>query len=193
MSTALIRKARRQALQAIRELKHIDRRLTELGCLNAHIHFKRRLNRHGESVITNMMYLLEPQDRITRKRRYTYIGVDRGRQDDALERMERFKTRQRLRARIAGLKHTFRRADNELTATLATYRALARQARDCAREFAPQAQRLSRWNASLQAGTKPILPETLFMPDGTPDSLVTATIDSLPPAKSTIIPNRRRK
>lgn len=143
MSAALIQKARREALKAIRELKHIDRQLTHLGCLDAHIHFKRRLNGQGELIVTNMMYLLEPQDSVSGKRGYTYIGVNRARQDDALARIERFKDRERLRSRIVQLKQTFRQAENELTAVLAMYRALIVQARDCAREFAPLAQETS--------------------------------------------------
>lgn len=139
MSTTLIRNARRQAWEAIRELKRIDRRLTVLGCLDAHVHFKRRLNRHGDLIATNMMYLLEPQNRATGKRSYTYIGVDQARQDDALARIERFRVRQRLRARIAQLKQTFRTAERELATSLAIYRALVVQARDCAREFAAHA------------------------------------------------------
>lgn len=137
MSTALIRKARLQALAAICDLKHIDRQLTHLGCLEAHIHFKRRFNSQGELVVTKMMYLLEPQDPVTRKRGYIYVGIDPVRQDDALARIERFKVRERLRARIVRLKRTFRCAEYELTTALAIYRELAVQARDCAREFAP--------------------------------------------------------
>ena len=143
MSTALIRKAREQALEAIRVLKHIDRQLTQLGCLDAHIHFKRRLNGQGELVITNMMYLLEPQDPVTRKRGYIYVGVNSVRQGDALARIERFKIRERLRARIVQLKQTFRCAENELTTALAIYRELAVPARDCAREFALHARETS--------------------------------------------------
>ena len=143
MNTALINKARRQALKAIRDLKHIDRQLTHLGCLDAHVHFKRRINGEGELIVTNMMYLLEPQDPVSGKRCYTYVGVNRARQDDALARIERFKVRERLRARIVQLKQTFRHAETELTTALAMYRALAVQARDCAHEFAPLAQETS--------------------------------------------------
>ena len=121
----------------------MDRQLTRLGCLDAHVHFKRRLNGQGELIVTSMMYLLEPQDPVSRKRRYTYIGVNRARQDDALARIERFELRERLRARIVRLKQSFRCAEHELTTALAMYRELTVQARDCAREFA-----LLAWEAS---------------------------------------------
>lgn len=148
MSIALIRKAKRQAWQAIRDLKQIDRRLTALGCLEAHVHFKRRLNRHGETVVTNMMYLLEPQDRTTGRRPYTYIGIDQARQDEVLAQIERFEIRERLRGRITQLKRTYRTAERELATALAIYRALFVQARDCAREFAPYA---SSWDSTRAA------------------------------------------
>lgn len=140
----MIRNARRQAWRAIRDLKHIDRRLTTLGCLKAHVHFKRRQNLGGGTVVTNMMYLLEPQDRDTGRRRYTYVGVDRGRQDEALSKIERFRIRSRLRARIVQLKQTCRTAERELETALVIYGALRAQAQDCAREFAPYAETPSR-------------------------------------------------
>lgn len=138
MSAAIVRKARQRVLAAIRELKHIDRRLTQLGCLNAHVHFKRGLNQQRETITTNRMYLLEPQHRVTRKRGYTYIGVNPDRQSDALARIRRFKVREQLRARIVQLKRALRQADRELSTALTSYRTLCEQARAYAREFAPQ-------------------------------------------------------
>ena len=141
MSVPLVQKAREQALNSIRELKRIDRRLTKLGCLNAHVHFKRRNTADGEGAPSNMMYLLEPQDRVTKKRAYTYVGIDEKKQKRASERIARHKLRERLRAKIAMLKSALRKADAQLTATLKTYRALAAKARASVTSFAKKARR----------------------------------------------------
>lgn len=140
MSLTLIKKARERAMTAIRELKRLDRRLTSLGCLNAHIHHKTRTDDNGATVRTNMMYLLAPQDRKTKRRHYTYIGVKETKQKSASERIARFKLRERLRKRIAMLKSALRRADEQLSATLKTYKDLADKARRSVRDFSRNAR-----------------------------------------------------
>ncbi|MEM6483893.1 MAG: hypothetical protein AAF662_02745 [Pseudomonadota bacterium] len=130
----LIKRARTKAADAIRDLKRLDRVLTKLGCVNAHIHYKGR-KIDGQTVPTNQMYLLGAQDKVTKKRPYTYIGVDEDKQREAAESISRYKIRETLRARISELKSTMRKADLQLHKSLATYRELAQQAVASVREY----------------------------------------------------------
>lgn len=130
----LIKRARTKADEAIKDLKRLDRLLTRLGCVNAHIHFKsRKVN--GVSQKTNQMYTLGPQDTKTKKRQYTYIGVDDAKQREAAESISRYHIREKLRERIAELKSSMRKADLQLHKTLDTYRDLANQAVASVREY----------------------------------------------------------
>ena len=85
-----------QLLEKIRariyELGLQEAMVTKMGCILAHAHFKTG---------TNKMYLLSPSENGSRK--FTYVGVDQKKQEEARAAIDRYAHREDLRRQIRSL------------------------------------------------------------------------------------------
>lgn len=93
----------------ISEWKKEASKLTKKGCMLAYPHFA---TANGKK--TNKMYYLGPQDTVTKKRPYTYVGVDKIKQQNVLMQIARYKRRESLLSLIENTEIVCDRIDREL-------------------------------------------------------------------------------